>query len=313
MTTEWKSQRERSTAFMMRVLVRSAFLVGRRVMRWLMWPVAAYFWLTHPAARKASLAYLERVEPQRRAGAARVIRHFHTFANVAVDRLYLLSGRTAGLELRTQYGPGAREQLMSGRGCLLIVAHYGSFESLRVPAVRRRQRSIRIVLDRQVGRMALALFDELDRELAAGIIDASRAGPEVMLNVKHALDAGDIVGIMADRARSDERAAVVDFLGGKVRMPAGPWLIAATLQVPVVLGFGALHGNRLYECSLELFAERVELPRETRETALREVMQRYAHRLEQAVRDAPYNWFNFYDYWMTDEELSSHVRLAARR
>jgi predicted LPLAT superfamily acyltransferase len=39
------------------------------------------------------------------------------------------------------------------------------------------------------------------------------------------------------------------------------------------------------------------LPRNSREQALRDVVGRFAERLEHYVRLAPYNWFNFYDFW----------------
>ena len=35
----------------------------------------------------------------------------------------------------------------------------------------------------------------------------------------------------------------------------------------------------------------------TRAAALPALIARYAARLEDRVRDAPYNWFNFYDFW----------------
>lgn len=284
---------------MLRLLVRSALLLGRPLMRVALWPVAAYFWLSHPSARLASRRFLARAlgrEPR----AFEVLRHFHTFASVSVDRVYLLSGRDSVVEFDTLFGEGLPDRMTSGRGCLLVVAHFGSFESLRVPAVRRRSVVVRIVLDRAAGQMALALLEELDADLAAGIIDAARPGPDVMLDIKQALDAGHIVGIMGDRARTAERAVEAAFLGTTARFPAAPWIIAAALGVPVVLGFGVLRGARRYECRFELFSERIELPRAAREDALRGIVQRYALRLEQAARDAPYNWFNFYEFWLGD-------------
>ena len=35
----------------------------------------------------------------------------------------------------------------------------------------------------------------------------------------------------------------------------------------------------------------------TRDKALHEWMRNYARRLEVHIRSAPFNWFNFYDYW----------------
>lgn len=304
MTRNWKQQGERSTPFMLRLLVRAALLFGRPLIRLVLWPVALYFWLTHPSARAASRRFLTRALG-RVPRPLEILRHFHTFASVSVDRVYLLSGRDSVLEFATQFGPGLPERMTSGRGCLLVVAHFGSFESLRVPAVRRRSVVVRIVLDRAAGRMALALFEELDAGLAAGIIDAARPGSDVMLDIKQALDAGHIVGIMGDRARDEERAVEATFLGASARFPAGPWIIAAALGVPVVLGFGILRGTRSYQCRFELFSEKLDLPRATREVALQAIVQRYALRLEAAARDAPYNWFNFYEFWRDD---GSHDR-----
>jgi predicted LPLAT superfamily acyltransferase len=299
MTHDWREQGERSSPLMIRLLVRSALILGRSIMRVVLWPVVLYFWVTHSEARAASRNYLARVTGGPVAG-WQILRHFHCFATASVDRVYLLRNRTGSLSMDTEYGPGARETLMSGCGCILIVAHFGSFEALRVPALRRGARTVRIVLDRAVGRMATAVFEQLDPRLAAGIIDAARPGFEVILEVKKALDGGDIVGIMADRARSDERLVTVDFLGGRAQFPAGPWLIAAGLGAPVILGFGVLRDGR-YRCGLELFAQRVSIPRATRDSSARTVAQQYATRLEQAVRAAPYNWFNFYDYWLPDD------------
>ena len=91
---------------------------------------------------------------------------------------------------------------------------------------------------------------------------------------------------------------VVRFLGGSIRLPAGPWIVAGMLGIPVVLGFGIYRGGRSYECQLELFERRIELPRERREESLHECAQRYATRLEEHVRASPFNWFNFHDYWI---------------
>ena len=48
---------------------------------------------------------------------------------------------------------------------------------------------------------------------------------------------------------------------------------------------------------LEPFAERIELPRRARAEHLAVWTQRYAARLEHYCCKAPYQWFNFYDFW----------------
>jgi predicted LPLAT superfamily acyltransferase len=177
------------------------------------------------------------------------------------------------------------------------VAHFGSAESLRLIG-EQRQLPLSILLDRQHGRMLMQLLEQLNPDLAGSIIDASERGPQLVLNLKEALQAGRMVGIMADRALATDRSVEVELFGGPVRLPAGPWQLAHALQVPVILGFGVYHGGNRYTAHFELFCESLRLPREGRDAALTSHAQRYAERLEHHCSRAPYNWFNFYDYWM---------------
>jgi predicted LPLAT superfamily acyltransferase len=89
----------------------------------------------------------------------------------------------------------------------------------------------------------------------------------------------------------------VSFLGAPAQLPIGPWVLASTLRVPVFLGFGIYRGGNRYDCHFELFAERIDLPRADRDAALQRYAQQFADRLEHYARLAPYNWFNFYDFW----------------
>ena len=53
----------------------------------------------------------------------------------------------------------------------------------------------------------------------------------------------------------------------------------------------------LYDVYCEPFEDRVTLARRGGLEQKRELVQRYAERLEHYVRQAPSNWFNFYDFW----------------
>jgi predicted LPLAT superfamily acyltransferase len=74
--------------------------------------------------------------------------------------------------------------------------------------------------------------------------------------------------------------------------------MAAALRCPVYLVFGLFHAPDHYELICEPFApEGLALPRAGRDEALRDVVARFAARVEHHARRAPDNWFNFYDFW----------------
>ena len=117
------------------------------------------------------------------------------------------------------------------------------------------------------------------------------------LAIKQAADEGSLVAMLADRARPGEPSLRLPFLGKPAPLPTTPWLIAAALRLPIVLAFGIHRGGNRYELSFEAFSDGLQLQRPQRAEQLAAVMQRYLQRLQARALDAPYNWFNFYDYW----------------
>jgi predicted LPLAT superfamily acyltransferase len=55
-------------------------------------------------------------------------------------------------------------------------------------------------------------------------------------------------------------------------------------------------GNR-YELHFEQLADFAEVTRSQRDDAVRKTLQKYVTMLEQHCKAAPYNWFNFFEFW----------------
>ncbi|HWU67824.1 MAG TPA: hypothetical protein VN046_03030 [Stenotrophobium sp.] len=298
MSQDWQRQPERSNPLMLRLLLWIARALGRRVARGLLVPIVGYFLLTGGAARQASRNYLRRILG-REPGWRDIARHFHAFASVSLDRFFLLAGDTRDFDIRIDRPQTVYDLSQSRRGCLLLLAHLGSFEVFRVHGIDDRGLPLRILMDTAHNRMFMSVLRRLNPRLMEAVIDAGQGGPTLVLALKQALDEGSMIGMMSDRHRGGERVVEVDFLGARARLPASPWILAGTLGVPVILAFGLYRGGNRYDVHFELVPGPLALPRANREQALREHAQRYADRMQHHLRGAPYNWFNFYDYWQT--------------
>ena len=296
-TARWETQREHASPFWLRLLFWIALHLGRPAARLFLYPTAVYFWLRAPVVTRASRDYLRRVL-QREPGALDVLRHIFCFAAVSLDRIFILSGRHQDFEVAHDRPAEVSAIINRGQGCLLFVSHLGGYDSLRLMGREKFHLPLKILMDRQHGRMLMQLFDALNLSMASLVIDSDQPGPALALEIKQALESGHLVCMNADRFRGEEKTVVVNFLGNPARLPVSPWLLAHTLRVPVILGFGLYLGGRRYQNRLELFAERVLIPRERREAAAQECVLQYAERLAHHAKSAPYNWFNFYDYWL---------------
>ena len=292
--SNWQQQPERGTHRGLRVLITCARLLGRRLSQCVLLLVALHFLLRGGPACRASTDYLRRILGRKPRWFER-LRHLYTFAACSLDRVFLLLGSN-GLQLEWHADARTRD-VQSEHGCLVIMSHIGSFEALRVPTSRQVRLPIRIVMDRRHNAAATGLLESLDPVLAGGVIDVSDGGPSLALAMREALARGDVVGLMGDRMRGAERGVTVRFLGDAAQLPASPWALASVLGCPVYLGFGLYRGRGRYECHLEKFADRIDLPRDRRQQALQQCAQRYADRMEHHLGTAPYNWFNWYPYW----------------
>ena len=73
--------------------------------------------------------------------------------------------------------------------------------------------------------------------------------------------------------------------------------MAALLRRPVVFMTGLYLGGNRYALHFEPLADFSAVAREQRDAAMQVAITRYAALLEQYCRKAPYNWFNFFDFW----------------
>ena len=283
---EWATRRERGVLPLLRLMVWIALRLGRPVAQTLLVPVVVYFFLFSAKSRAASLAYLGRAlgRPATRLDRWR---HYRCFASCLLDRVWLLNGRLDLFEVAV-HGEDIALHAASGGG-FLFGAHLGSFEVARAAGRRMEGVKTSLVMYEHNARKTNAVLQAINPTLALEIIGLGQPGS--MLTVKHRLDEGHLVGVLADRSLGVERSIQISFLGAPAHFPVGPFRMAALLGRPVLLMLGLRRGGGQYDVIFETISA------EPTGEAIELTMRRYVARLEQHCRDAPYNWFNFYDFW----------------
>jgi predicted LPLAT superfamily acyltransferase len=306
MSGAWIAQRERGSVLALRLLMRFALFFGRRTSRVLLYPVCLYYMLRAPAGRRASRQYLTRVFG-RPATWAEIFRHHLDFATVLLDRGFMLAGRPAALDIGVTNRPLLRRLVAERRGCILLGAHFGSFEVARSLSGLEGPTKIHMMMYEENARKLNTVIAGLGGHSRMSVIPIG--GLDTLMRAKDRLDQGEWVGILGDRAVASDRLIRVPFLGAEAAFPAGPFLMASALKVPVVLfACSYLGGNRYQEHS-EMLAEEIVLDRRN-PAELEMIVRRYAERLEHFCRLAPYNWFNFYDFWAAAPAAESEVETS---
>ncbi|MBK8897429.1 MAG: lipid A biosynthesis acyltransferase [Candidatus Competibacteraceae bacterium] len=297
MSRNWARLPERGSPLALWLIRAIALHVGRPVGRALLYPITLYFLMTAAAARRGSQRFLRRAlgrEPSWR----EVFRHIHCFAATILDRVYFLTGRLDGFQIEIHGGQAILDQVASGRSCILLGSHLGSFEALRGIGSTVRHLPIKILMNVEHNQAMTQLFAALNPALAQAVIAIGR--PETLLEVQDSVAQGFMVGALGDRVAQDEKTIRCRFFGQETAFPIGPILLAGLIGCPVILCFGLYRGGNRYDVHFEVLAERIALEPRRRQEQIAIWVQRYADRLEHYARLTPYNWFNFYDYWAED-------------
>jgi len=293
-TPSWLRQRERGSAWLMRIMTVVALRRGRAAARLLLYPICAYFLLFSQGARIASQRYLERVRGNR-VGWKSVFAHYHRFAETILDRVSILAGRDSHLAYDVKGVDELQAALDEGHGCLLFGAHFGSFEVLRSLGATHSPARVRVLMHEANASKLNATLRAVNGTPSRDIIALGR--PETMLEVRDAVRAGEIVGLLADRAVADDRRVMCEFLEGSAPFPQGPFVLASLLRTPIVLFSAICDGNGKYRVRFERF----DTGDDRTPAGIASQVQRYASWLERKCRADPYNWFNFYDFFATVE------------
>jgi predicted LPLAT superfamily acyltransferase len=179
-------------------------------------------------------------------------------------------------------------------GVVLLGAHLGSFEIARA-AGRTRGLKVSMLMYEENARKVGAVLKAINPDVQTQIIALGEV--DSMLKVEAALARGGLVGMLSDRTPNAGGTVYCQFLGQQARFPTGPIRLATLLHRPVALIFGLYRGGNRYEIHIERFAEPAQLGGRGRDKTANQLLLRYVERLEHYCRLAPYNWFNFYDFW----------------
>jgi len=279
---------------MLRIMTWLSLRLGRRAARGVLHLIAAYFLLFAPASRRASRNYLRRALG-RPAHWRELYRHFFTFAATVHDRIYLINRRFDLFDVEVHGEDILRDLLASGNGLFLMGAHLGSFEVIRALGRKHTDLRIAMVMHEDNAQKINATLAAINPEAVQDVIGLGHI--DSMLRVRERLDDGCVVGMLPDRSLGNDTLYPVKILGADAHLPSGPFRMAALLQRPVVFMTGLYLGGNRYAIHFDPLADFSDVARGQRDAALEAAITHYAALLDQYCRKAPYNWFNFFDFW----------------
>ncbi len=291
--TSWKNTSDRGSLWLIELITWIILNMGRRVGRIFLYPIVFYF-ILFSSTTQFSRRYLKR-SLGKKASFFDVFQHYYSFANMLLDRVYLLSNKTQSFDV-TLHGEEILDKLIKkNKGIILLGSHLGNFDLLRIFSKKYSDIKVKALMNDDNNQKINQVFEKLNPAIKDEVINIGR--PESMLFVKDFVQEGNLVGILSDRVEDENRTVECNFLGQTALFPTGPLIIAHLIKAPVILCFGLHQGGDQYDVYFHQFSDEIVLARESRQEQLSHYIKKYSTILEQHCRENPYNWYNFYDFW----------------
>ncbi len=297
----WSQIEESSFALGMWFLFGLYRCLGRWPFRVFLYPVILYYWASKPLARKASHHYLQHFAKHYQRPAPKPwasLRHLLSFGEALLDKLLAWSGGIKPSQVDLIGGEISTQAVGSGKGGLIITAHMGNLELSNVLSGRHKTLKLNILTHTKHSEKFNRMLGKLNAKSQVNLIQVTEISPATTIMLADKIAAGEFVVIAGDRIPVSPGAPVVmaPFLGENAPFPVGPWILASVLHCPVFLLWSLKIGDR-YRVSFEAFRDEVCLPRANRVQATHALVTDFASHLENNCKDAPLQWFNFFDFW----------------
>ena len=295
---EWAVRRETGSAWQLRFMRFLALRAPRIISSPILWAIALVFTADRRReTTRASEMYLHRTLNRPPTFWERH-RHNLTFSHVYFERVGLLAQGTSKYSVSLQGERIVQERVSTGRGGVLLGAHYGSFEALRALERDLPGLSVRYLMFPEHAEHSTRLLEALNPKLGHRVISLAN-GPMAMVQVYSALENGEFVAFLGDRIPDESTRAVtpVEFLGGRITVPISPYLTAMAAKVPIYLSFAIWNGVHSYQAEFSELYDGAHVARSERTDNAQKLAKKYVEVLESHCRRDPYNWFNFFDIW----------------
>ncbi len=223
--------------------------------------------------------------------------HYHSYGQILVDRVAFLVGK-GKFKYSFVNQDLAAELLSEGKGLILLSAHLGGWDiasNILGPNITATINAVMLDNERDDIKSLLA---DVDSRRKFNIIAMNRQDPlATTVPLVNALRAGEIVCFHGDRVVAGAPFLPIDLFGEPIRMPIGPFQIAALTGAPILPVFCVKPG--LFKYHMEGF-EPIRLdgiPRSERQAGIENAMKKFAGYTERIAARFPYQWANFFDLW----------------
>ena len=268
--------------FIKKVGIKSAYFI--------LYFVASYYFIFLKKSNQAIFYYFkERLGYSYFKSKRMVFKSYYTFGQTILDKISISAGMRNQFTYEFDGVEILKKLLAERKGGVLISAHIGNFEIAE-------HFFGEIDLDFQIN----LVTTDLEHSDIKNYLESVSQKPKIkfiiikddlahIFEINGALTRNELVCFTGDRYFEGVKSLSENLLGQEAHFPAGPFLIASRLQVPVVFVYVMKEAHLHYH----LYAREAQVKHRDEKGLLKA----YVESVESILKKYPLQWFNYFDFW----------------
>ncbi|MEP0263953.1 lipid A biosynthesis acyltransferase [Dokdonia sp.] len=294
MATEWNGK-SRGTVLGYKIFIFCMKNLGLSSAYFVLYFVAAYFCFFSKGSTKATYYYFhKRLHYPKFKALVSIYKSYFVFGQTIIDKVAISSNLKSKFTYNFDGVERIKEVLKEKKGGILISAHLGNFEIAEHFFGELETDTSIHLLTTDVEHTAI-------REYLASVtkkpkikIILIKDDLSHIFEINAALTNNEIVCITGDRYIKDSKYLTQEFLGKDAKFPAGPFVIASRLKVPVLFVYVLKESTKHYH----LYARTAH----TKHRDAGALLEEFAKNLESMLKEYPLQWFNYFDFWSVNKK-----------
>ena len=216
------------------------------------------------------------------------------FGQVVIDKFAMYAGKR--FKVTVDGYEHYKELAKKNTGFIQLSSHVGNYEIAGYTLKADNKRFNALVF---FGEKASVMQNRMKLFSGTNInMIAIRPDMGHLFEIDEALTRGETVSMPADRVFGSPKRITKEFLNGKADFPYGPFSVATMRSLDVITVHVIKTAWNSYRIIVTPLLYNKEAPRRQQ---IDELSNNYVHELERVVRQFPTQWYNYFEFWNTQE------------
>lgn len=219
--------------------------------------------------------------------------NYYRLGQVLIDKVAVSNGMVDKYNFKFDSYQEFLDVLNGDQGVVMIGAHVGNWE-IGAPFFNKYGKKINILMYDAEHQKIKELLKKNSTPANYKIIPVNEDDLTHVFTMMDVLNKKEYVCFQGDRYVNKDKLLTCSFMGKEAFFPAGPFLLASRMKVPIVFYFAMREQGRTYHFHFTLINK---ISRCKDKKPEQQLLEQYASTLEKLLEQYPDQWFNYYKFW----------------